>query len=119
MLDAWVSRRDLQQLLEKCIEAQHIKFAIVHGLSANRFLRMDLSETRELLNYEPQDDLTEINPKLRDKLALPLRVLCRHSGHRTGSRDIGHRSAVSAGEHMRVARDHECLVHLAPPPIRR
>ena len=54
-----------------------------------------------------------------DELALPLRVLRGHSGHRTRSRDIGHRSAVSAGEHVRVARDHERLVHLEPPPVRR
>lgn len=65
MLDAWVSERDLNHLIQCCIDDERLKFAIVHGLSDNRFKRMDLSETRELVGYEPQDDLTEENPELR------------------------------------------------------
>ena len=65
MLDAWVSHRDLNQLIQKSIDAENVQFAIVHGLSDNRFKRMDLSDTRTLLGYEPQDDLTEENPKLK------------------------------------------------------
>lgn len=64
MLDAYISPRDMNQLLGKCIDDNRLKFAIVHGLSDNQFKRLDLSETRELLGYEPQDDLTELNPKL-------------------------------------------------------
>jgi nucleoside-diphosphate-sugar epimerase len=37
MMDAWVSRRDLTQLIQKCIEAKNIRFAIFHGLSDNSF----------------------------------------------------------------------------------
>jgi nucleoside-diphosphate-sugar epimerase len=55
-LAAYVSARDLHQLLVRCIEAPDIKFAIVHGLSENRFKRLDLSSTREILDYAPQDD---------------------------------------------------------------
>jgi hypothetical protein len=55
-LATYVSARDLQQLLVKCIEANDIPFAIVHGLSENRFKRLDLTSTRELLGYAPQDD---------------------------------------------------------------
>ena len=66
MLDAWVSRRDLNQLIEKCIDAENLKFAVVHGLSDNRFKRLDISDARALLGYQPQDDLTEINVKLKD-----------------------------------------------------
>jgi nucleoside-diphosphate-sugar epimerase len=65
MLDAWVSRRDLNQLIEKSIDVEQLKFAIFHGLSDNRFKRLDISDARELLGYAPQDDLTEQNPKLR------------------------------------------------------
>lgn len=65
MLDAWVSRRDLNHLIQCCIDDERLKFAIVHGLSDNRFKRMDISETRELLGYQPQDDLTDENPRLR------------------------------------------------------
>ncbi|MEA2711770.1 MAG: uronate dehydrogenase [Phycisphaerales bacterium] len=66
MMDAWVSRRDLNQLIEKCIDNDTLKFAILHGLSDNRFKRLDISDARELVGYEPQDDLTDVNPKLKD-----------------------------------------------------
>jgi len=55
-LATYVSARDLQQLLVRCVEAPDIGFAIVHGLSENRFKRLDLTSTRELLGYAPQDD---------------------------------------------------------------
>lgn len=66
MLDAWVSRRDLNQLIEKCIDVESLQFAIFHGLSDNRFKRLDISDARELVGYQPQDDLTDVNPKLKD-----------------------------------------------------
>jgi nucleoside-diphosphate-sugar epimerase len=66
MMDAWVSQRDLNQLIERCIDVENIKFAILHGLSDNRFKRLDISDARELVGYQPQDDLTEVNPKLKD-----------------------------------------------------
>jgi uronate dehydrogenase len=55
-LATYVSARDLHQLLVRCIEAPDIGFAIVHGLSENRFKRLDLTSTRDLLGYTPQDD---------------------------------------------------------------
>jgi dTDP-4-dehydrorhamnose reductase len=64
MLDAWVSPRDLQQLIEKCIDDDRLQFAIFNGLSNNRFKRLDISDARELLNYAPQDDLSHENPQL-------------------------------------------------------
>ncbi len=64
MLDAWVSPRDLLHLIEKCIDDDRIQFAIFHGLSDNRFKRLDISSARELLTYAPQDDLTEMNPQM-------------------------------------------------------
>jgi len=65
MLDAWVSQRDLNQLIERCIEVESIKFAILHGLSDNRFKRLDISDARALVGYQPQDDLTDENPRLK------------------------------------------------------
>jgi len=55
-LSAFVSARDLGQLLVRCIEAPNIPFAVVPAVSNNRFKRMDLTIARELLGYEPQDD---------------------------------------------------------------
>ena len=66
MLDAFVSHRDLHQLLERCVDVENVRFAILHGLSNNRFKRLDISDARELVGYDPQDDLTEENPRLRE-----------------------------------------------------
>jgi len=55
-LSAYVSVRDMNQLLVCAIETPGIDFAIVHGVSNNRIKRLDLTETRALLGYEPQDD---------------------------------------------------------------
>jgi len=55
-LGAYVSPRDLNALLVRCVETPDIPFAIVYGLSDNRFKRADLTSTRELLGYEPRDD---------------------------------------------------------------
>jgi nucleoside-diphosphate-sugar epimerase len=66
MLDAWVSQRDLNQLIERCIDVENLNFAILHALSDNRFKRLDISDARDLVGYRPQDDLTEVNVKLKE-----------------------------------------------------
>ena len=66
MLDAFVSRRDLNQLLHRCVDAEGIQFAVFHGLSDNRFKRLDISDARTQVGYAPQDDSTEEMPRLRD-----------------------------------------------------
>lgn len=64
-MDAFVSRRDLHQLIERCIDNENLRYAVFHGLSDNRFKRLDISDARELVGYEPQDDLTEEHPRLK------------------------------------------------------
>ena len=66
MLDAFVSHRDLDQLINRCIDVENVQFAILHGLSDNRFKRLDISDARELVGYAPVDDFTEEHPRLRD-----------------------------------------------------
>jgi NAD+ dependent glucose-6-phosphate dehydrogenase len=56
----FVSRRDMSQLLARCVDAPGIQFAIVHGVSDNRHKRLDIASTRELLGYDPQDDGFEL-----------------------------------------------------------
>lgn len=57
LLDIVISERDMTQLIHRCIVApDDVRYAIVHGLSDNRFKRMDLESTRALLGYTPQDD---------------------------------------------------------------
>ncbi len=64
LVDAFVSRRDLNQLIGRCIDAEQLQFAIFNGLSNNRFKRLDISDARDLLGYEPEDDFAQENPKL-------------------------------------------------------
>ncbi len=59
-LSGYVSERDLNQLLLRCVEAEGVQFALVHGISDNRFKRLDITATRDLLGYAPQDDAFEI-----------------------------------------------------------
>src|SRR6266705_2637358 len=51
---------DVNHLLVRCIEAPHLHFAVVHGISNNRFKRLDITSTRTLVEYTPQDDAFEI-----------------------------------------------------------
>jgi nucleoside-diphosphate-sugar epimerase len=59
-MDYLVSEEDLTQLMTKCVEApDDMQYAIVHGLSDNRFKRLDISHTREILGYQPTHDSSE------------------------------------------------------------
>ncbi len=82
MLDAFVSQRDLNQLINRCIDVDNLRFAIFHGLSNNRFKRLDISDARELVGYEPQDDLTRENPRLKP-LALDAALRDHNQGDST------------------------------------
>ena len=66
-LNAFVSRRDLNQLLNRCIDAPDtLRFAVFHGLSNNTFKRLDISDARELVGYAPEDNFLEENPATHD-----------------------------------------------------
>jgi nucleoside-diphosphate-sugar epimerase len=54
--DAFLSPDDFNALLIKCLETPNITFAIAHVISDNKFKRLDLTETREVLDYQPQAD---------------------------------------------------------------
>lgn len=53
---AYLSARDMNDLLLRCLETPDIPYAIVAGISNNRRKRFDLRLTRDLLGYEPRDD---------------------------------------------------------------
>lgn len=57
---AFVSERDLSHLLVRCIEEAEVHYGIFHAVSDNREKRLDISSTRELLGYRPQDDAFEL-----------------------------------------------------------
>ncbi|MGF6287176.1 NAD-dependent epimerase/dehydratase family protein [Pseudomonas silensiensis] len=55
-LSAWLSPRDAVQLLQRSVEVEGVQHLIAHGISNNRFKRLDLSETMRVLGYRPVDD---------------------------------------------------------------
>jgi uronate dehydrogenase len=60
--DMWLSNRDFCQLVERCILAgPELRFAVLNGMSNNTGMRWDIEDTRRILGYEPQDDVTRIS----------------------------------------------------------
>jgi uronate dehydrogenase len=55
----WLSDRDYLHLMECCLTASlSRRFLIVNGMSDNSGMAWDLADTKELLGYRPQDDVT-------------------------------------------------------------
>lgn len=61
-LSAWLSHRDATHLIDRAIQAEITGSFIAHGISNNRFKRLDLTETNRVLGYEPQDEAFETLP---------------------------------------------------------
>jgi NAD+ dependent glucose-6-phosphate dehydrogenase len=60
--DMWLSNRDFCQLVERCIvAAPELRFAVLNGMSNNTGMRWDIEETRRILGYQPQDDVTRVS----------------------------------------------------------
>jgi nucleoside-diphosphate-sugar epimerase len=56
-LDIALTYQDLAKLVAASIEAPaELHFGIFHGVSNNRWKRLDISDARKLLGYEPEDD---------------------------------------------------------------
>lgn len=67
-LSAFASERDLSHLFVRCVEQEDVQFAIVHGISDNRFKRMNLNSTRATVGYAPQDDSFRLfGPQIPDR----------------------------------------------------
>jgi len=91
LLTTFVSERDMCQLLTRAVDVDGVRFAILHGLSDNRFKRLDLTDTRALVGYAPQDDPAEENPKLR---GLELDEATRPHDHAHGGQPSGLREEL-------------------------
>lgn len=50
-----LSPRDCAQLFLRCVEAEGVEWAIVHGTSRHRNAWMSLDHTTDLVGYQPQD----------------------------------------------------------------
>jgi NAD+ dependent glucose-6-phosphate dehydrogenase len=58
----WLSNRDFCQLMERCLVADlSVPFAVVNGMSANTRMRWDIAYTRQLLGYDPRDDVNGLD----------------------------------------------------------
>jgi nucleoside-diphosphate-sugar epimerase len=56
-LDIALTYEDLARLVAAGIEASDdLRFGIFHGVSNNRWKRLDISDARQVLGYEPKDD---------------------------------------------------------------
>lgn len=64
-IDIALTYHDLAKLVAASIDtADELRFGIFHGVSNNRWKRLDISDARTLLGYEPEDDsfaLAELN----------------------------------------------------------
>jgi nucleoside-diphosphate-sugar epimerase len=56
-LDIALTYHDLARLVAASIDApDELRFGVFHGVSNNRWKRLDISDARRLLGYEPEDD---------------------------------------------------------------
>ena len=62
----WISPRDMKQLITLCLEAEDIKFEIIHGISDNTCQLLDLAKAKKLLGYAPMDNAEEFYERLKD-----------------------------------------------------
>lgn len=56
-IDSILTHDDCARLIASAVDADDsLDFGIFHGVSDNRFKRMDISDTKSILGYDPQDD---------------------------------------------------------------
>jgi nucleoside-diphosphate-sugar epimerase len=55
----WLSHRDLAQLVDRCLRDETVTFDVFNGVSDNDNRYLEIEHAREVLGYDPQDDVTE------------------------------------------------------------
>ena len=89
VLDTFLSREDLVDLLMRAIDDRSLRWAVVHALSDNRFKRLDISTARDLLGFMPSADAFNLQAGTRS-LDLEHKILAHNAGdarQRSGLRD--------------------------------
>jgi len=84
-LNIILTDRDFVRLIVASIETPFTqKFGIYHGISNNQFKRLDITSTREVLGYQPQDDAFAIaKQNNRNPIRLWINVLKKVFGSMT------------------------------------
>ena len=63
-IDIALTYEDLTRLVAAAIDApDEMKYRVFHGVSNNRWKRLDISDAREAIGYDPQDDAFELAKK--------------------------------------------------------
>ncbi|WP_129113526.1 NAD-dependent epimerase/dehydratase family protein [Halegenticoccus tardaugens] len=52
----WQSRRDLAQMVERCLEDDEVEFDVFYGVSDNDRRWFDIDHARDVIGYDPQDN---------------------------------------------------------------
>ncbi|WP_123539342.1 NAD-dependent epimerase/dehydratase family protein [Halosimplex salinum] len=55
----WQSRRDIAQLVERCLDDGTVEFGVFYGVSDNENRWFDIDHARDVLGYEPHDSADE------------------------------------------------------------
>jgi nucleoside-diphosphate-sugar epimerase len=55
----WFSQRDCAELVASCLDADHVRWAVVYGVSDNPGRFWDVAHAKELLGWEPRDRAPE------------------------------------------------------------
>jgi hypothetical protein len=52
----WLSRRDLAQLVDKCLKDKSVQFDIFYGVSKNDCRWFDICHASNVIGYKPKDN---------------------------------------------------------------
>ena len=55
-LSAFLHPDDFNQLLVGCIETENIEYEVFNAISNNRYKRLDITESKEKVGYNPKAD---------------------------------------------------------------
>lgn len=59
-LSAFLHPDDFNQLLVGCIETKNIQYEVLNAISENRYKRLDITESKERVGYNPKADAFEL-----------------------------------------------------------
>lgn len=89
VLDTWIAEDDLVELLLRAIDDRSLRWGLLHAVGDNRFKRLDISTTRDLLGFAPAHDAFRERREIA-ALGIERQVLAHNAGdarQRSGLRE--------------------------------